>query len=57
MERLRKHVAEVEPDEDPDFENEENGLEDVLEEIFQIMELSASMIRNLKRTEVLEIKI
>ncbi|GBL94729.1 hypothetical protein AVEN_244717-1 [Araneus ventricosus] len=34
MERLRKLLAEVETDEDPDFGNEDNGPEDVLEEIF-----------------------
>ncbi|GBN18160.1 hypothetical protein AVEN_127197-1 [Araneus ventricosus] len=34
MERLRKLLAEVETDEDPDFDNEDNGPEDVLEEIF-----------------------
>ncbi|GBN88190.1 hypothetical protein AVEN_231800-1 [Araneus ventricosus] len=34
MERLRKPFAEVETDEDPDFENEDNGFEDVLEEVF-----------------------
>ncbi|GBM42927.1 hypothetical protein AVEN_239087-1 [Araneus ventricosus] len=33
MERLRKLLAEVETD-DPDFDNEDNGPEDVLEEIF-----------------------
>ncbi|GBL74904.1 hypothetical protein AVEN_243737-1 [Araneus ventricosus] len=32
-ERLRKHLAEVETNEDPDFANEDNGSEDVLEEI------------------------
>ncbi|GBL96403.1 hypothetical protein AVEN_146839-1, partial [Araneus ventricosus] len=32
MERLRKLLAEVETDEDPDFDNEDNGPEDVLEE-------------------------
>ncbi|GBN53956.1 hypothetical protein AVEN_13022-1, partial [Araneus ventricosus] len=37
MERLSKLLAEVETDEDPDFDNEDNGPEDVLEEIFQIM--------------------
>ncbi|GBO07190.1 hypothetical protein AVEN_274885-1 [Araneus ventricosus] len=31
MERLRKLLAEVETDEDPDFDNEDNGcLEDIL---------------------------
>ncbi|GBN48067.1 hypothetical protein AVEN_150133-1 [Araneus ventricosus] len=34
MERLRKMLAEVETDEDPDFDNEDNAPEDVLEEIF-----------------------
>ncbi|GBN46012.1 hypothetical protein AVEN_105163-1, partial [Araneus ventricosus] len=34
MERLRKLLAEVETDEDPDCDNEDNGPEDVLEEIF-----------------------
>ncbi|GBL83873.1 hypothetical protein AVEN_176797-1, partial [Araneus ventricosus] len=29
MERLRKLLAEVETDEDPDFEGEDNGSEDV----------------------------
>ncbi|GBL95871.1 hypothetical protein AVEN_227118-1 [Araneus ventricosus] len=31
---LRKLLAEVETDEDPDFDNEDNGHENVLEEIF-----------------------
>ncbi|GBL54263.1 hypothetical protein AVEN_114419-1 [Araneus ventricosus] len=34
MDRLRKLLAEVETDEDPDFHNEDNGPEDVLEVIF-----------------------
>ncbi|GBM51099.1 hypothetical protein AVEN_216870-1 [Araneus ventricosus] len=34
MERLRKLLAEVETDEDPNFDNEDNGPEDVLKEIF-----------------------
>ncbi|GBO24073.1 hypothetical protein AVEN_194022-1, partial [Araneus ventricosus] len=34
MERLRKLLAEVETDENPDFDNEVNGPGDVLEEIF-----------------------
>ncbi|GBO27453.1 hypothetical protein AVEN_17625-1, partial [Araneus ventricosus] len=34
MERLRKLLAEVETYEDPDFDNEDNGPDDVLEEIF-----------------------
>ncbi|GBM95434.1 hypothetical protein AVEN_69527-1 [Araneus ventricosus] len=34
MELLRKLLAEVETDEDPDFDNEDNGPEDVLEENF-----------------------
>ncbi|GBM06640.1 hypothetical protein AVEN_190863-1 [Araneus ventricosus] len=34
VERLRKLLAEVETDEDPDFDNEDNGPEDVLEENF-----------------------
>ncbi|GBM91231.1 hypothetical protein AVEN_274048-1 [Araneus ventricosus] len=34
MERLRKLLAEVETDEDPDFDNEGNGPEDGLEENF-----------------------
>ncbi|GBO31083.1 hypothetical protein AVEN_144524-1 [Araneus ventricosus] len=34
MARLRKLLAEVETDEDPVFENEVNGREDVLEENF-----------------------
>ncbi|GBN56193.1 hypothetical protein AVEN_231676-1 [Araneus ventricosus] len=34
MEHLRKLLAEVETDEDPDFDNEDNGPEGVLEEIF-----------------------
>ncbi|GBN03634.1 hypothetical protein AVEN_198019-1 [Araneus ventricosus] len=33
-ERLRKLLAEIETDEDPDFDNEGNGHEDVLEDIF-----------------------
>ncbi|GBM11630.1 hypothetical protein AVEN_16946-1 [Araneus ventricosus] len=34
MERLRKFLAEVETDEDPDFDNADNGPEHVFEEIF-----------------------
>ncbi|GBO17210.1 hypothetical protein AVEN_23-1 [Araneus ventricosus] len=34
MERLRKFLAEIETDEDPDFDNEHNIPEDILEEIF-----------------------
>ncbi|GBM54125.1 hypothetical protein AVEN_119854-1 [Araneus ventricosus] len=34
MEHLRKLLAEVETDEDPDFDSEDNGPEDVLEEFF-----------------------
>ncbi|GBM76653.1 hypothetical protein AVEN_234871-1 [Araneus ventricosus] len=34
LERLRKLLAEVETDEDPNFDNEDNGPENVLEEIF-----------------------
>ncbi|GBN04652.1 hypothetical protein AVEN_191585-1 [Araneus ventricosus] len=34
MECFRKLLAEVETDEDPDFDNEENGPEDVSEENF-----------------------
>ncbi|GBL89887.1 hypothetical protein AVEN_241292-1 [Araneus ventricosus] len=34
MERFRKLLAEVETDEDPDFENGDNEPEDVLAEIF-----------------------
>ncbi|GBN19659.1 hypothetical protein AVEN_48051-1 [Araneus ventricosus] len=34
MERLRKQLAEVETDEDPDLDNADNGTEDVLEVIF-----------------------
>ncbi|GBN14848.1 hypothetical protein AVEN_165665-1 [Araneus ventricosus] len=34
MERLRKLFAEVETYENPDFDNEDNGREDVLEENF-----------------------
>ncbi|GBN55748.1 hypothetical protein AVEN_26655-1 [Araneus ventricosus] len=34
MKRLRKLLAEVDTDEDPDFDNEGNGPEDVLEETF-----------------------
>ncbi|GBO38598.1 hypothetical protein AVEN_24253-1 [Araneus ventricosus] len=45
MERLHKLVAEVETDEDPDFDSEDNGPEHVSEEIFQFMKVSASMIR------------
>ncbi|GBN84777.1 hypothetical protein AVEN_26962-1 [Araneus ventricosus] len=57
MERLRKFLAEVETDEGPDFGNEDNGPEDVLEEIFQIMKVSTKMIKNTKRTEILEMKM
>ncbi|GBM52202.1 hypothetical protein AVEN_170988-1 [Araneus ventricosus] len=42
MKLLRKPLAKVETDEDPDFDN---GPEDVSEEIFQIMEVSGNMIR------------
>ncbi|GBM61629.1 hypothetical protein AVEN_122247-1 [Araneus ventricosus] len=34
MERLRKLLAEVETDEDPNFDNKNNGPGDVLEENF-----------------------
>ncbi|GBM15458.1 hypothetical protein AVEN_142119-1 [Araneus ventricosus] len=34
MDALRKLLAEVETDEDPDFDIEDNGPEDVLEQIF-----------------------
>ncbi|GBM93340.1 hypothetical protein AVEN_213001-1 [Araneus ventricosus] len=34
MERLHKLLAEVETDEDPNFDNEDNGPEDILEETF-----------------------
>ncbi|GBN70701.1 hypothetical protein AVEN_88853-1 [Araneus ventricosus] len=34
MQRFRKLLGEVETDEDPDFVNEDNAPEDVLEEIF-----------------------
>ncbi|GBN35815.1 hypothetical protein AVEN_66286-1 [Araneus ventricosus] len=34
VERLRKLLAEVETHGDPDFGNEDNGPEDVLEDIF-----------------------
>ncbi|GBM93654.1 hypothetical protein AVEN_210278-1 [Araneus ventricosus] len=34
MERLRKLLAEIETDEDSDFDNEDNGHEDILEENF-----------------------
>ncbi|GBN28478.1 hypothetical protein AVEN_90999-1 [Araneus ventricosus] len=34
MERLRKLLVEVETDADLDFDNEDNGPENVLEEIF-----------------------
>ncbi|GBO21661.1 hypothetical protein AVEN_139581-1 [Araneus ventricosus] len=37
-ERFRKLLAEVETDEDPDFDNEDNGPEDVLEEFFSAHE-------------------
>ncbi|GBO39253.1 hypothetical protein AVEN_172381-1 [Araneus ventricosus] len=57
MVRLLKLLAKVETDEDPDFDNEDNGSEDVLEEIFLIMKVSANMIRNRKRTEILEMKM
>ncbi|GBN92788.1 hypothetical protein AVEN_15053-1 [Araneus ventricosus] len=49
LERLRKLLAEVETDED--FDSEDNGPGDVLEEIFQIMKISTNMIWNRKRTE------
>ncbi|GBL82110.1 hypothetical protein AVEN_21066-1, partial [Araneus ventricosus] len=56
MERLRKFLAEVETDEDPDFDNEDNGPEDALEEIFQIMKVSTNMIKNMTRAKILEMK-
>ncbi|GBO36110.1 hypothetical protein AVEN_73295-1 [Araneus ventricosus] len=34
MERLRKFLAEIETDEDPDFDHEDYGPEDVLEDVF-----------------------
>ncbi|GBN43786.1 hypothetical protein AVEN_87723-1 [Araneus ventricosus] len=34
MQRLRKLLDEVESDEDSDFDNEDNGSEDILEENF-----------------------
>ncbi|GBO25096.1 hypothetical protein AVEN_108916-1 [Araneus ventricosus] len=34
MQRLRKLLDEVESDEDSDFDNEDNGPEDILEENF-----------------------
>ncbi|GBL77757.1 hypothetical protein AVEN_152970-1 [Araneus ventricosus] len=34
IERLRKLPVEVETDEDPDFDNEDNGPEDALKKIF-----------------------
>ncbi|GBM49549.1 hypothetical protein AVEN_15710-1 [Araneus ventricosus] len=34
MERLRKIIAEIETAEDSDFDNEDNGPEDILEENF-----------------------
>ncbi|GBN18995.1 hypothetical protein AVEN_43947-1 [Araneus ventricosus] len=49
LERLRKLLAEVETDED--FDSEDNGPGDVLEEIFQIMKIFTNMIWNRKRTE------
>ncbi|GBM07039.1 hypothetical protein AVEN_63480-1 [Araneus ventricosus] len=52
MESLRKLLAEAGTDEDPDFHNEDNRPEDVLEEIFSDHE----MIRNRKRTEILKIE-
>ncbi|GBM81386.1 hypothetical protein AVEN_107118-1 [Araneus ventricosus] len=55
MEHLRKLLAEVETDEDSGFDNEDNGPEDDLERIFQIMKVSAKMIRNDKRTEILKV--
>ncbi|GBL82119.1 hypothetical protein AVEN_162538-1, partial [Araneus ventricosus] len=57
MERLRKFLAEVETDEDPDFDNEDNGPEDALEEIFQIMKVSTNMIKNMTRAKILEMKM
>ncbi|GBN37108.1 hypothetical protein AVEN_84896-1 [Araneus ventricosus] len=56
MQRLHKLLAEVETDKDSDFGNEDNGPGDILEEKFYIMEVSANMIRNRKRTEILEMK-
>ncbi|GBM19513.1 hypothetical protein AVEN_200855-1, partial [Araneus ventricosus] len=54
--RFRKLLAEVETDEDPDFDSDDNVPEDVLEEIFQIMKISANMLRNRKMKELLEMK-
>ncbi|GBN62563.1 hypothetical protein AVEN_193508-1 [Araneus ventricosus] len=56
MERLHKPLAEVETYEDSDFDNEDNAHEDILEKNFEIMKVSADMIWNRKRTEILEMK-
>ncbi|GBN03221.1 hypothetical protein AVEN_36795-1 [Araneus ventricosus] len=39
MERLRKLLAEVETHKDPDFDNEDSGPEDVIEENFSDHEI------------------
>ncbi|GBM98295.1 hypothetical protein AVEN_42740-1 [Araneus ventricosus] len=48
MERLRKLLAEVETNEDPDFDYENNGREYVLEDIFSDHE---SFIDHVKKSE------
>ncbi|GBO28231.1 hypothetical protein AVEN_152671-1 [Araneus ventricosus] len=45
MERFRKLLAEVETDEDPDFYDEENGPEDVLEDIFSDHECFCKQVK------------
>ncbi|GBL85744.1 hypothetical protein AVEN_193189-1 [Araneus ventricosus] len=40
---IRKLLTEVETGEDPDFDNEDNGPEDVLEDIFQILKVSVNI--------------
>ncbi|GBN96540.1 hypothetical protein AVEN_48285-1 [Araneus ventricosus] len=54
MERLRKLLAEVGSDEDPHFKK---GPQDVLQEVFQIINVSANMMRNRNRMEILEMKM
>ncbi|GBM89643.1 hypothetical protein AVEN_109634-1 [Araneus ventricosus] len=55
MECLRKLLAEVEIDEDSDFDNEDNGHGDVLEENFSDHECFSE--HDTEESEILEMKI
>ncbi|GBN52543.1 hypothetical protein AVEN_185533-1 [Araneus ventricosus] len=57
MSRLCKLLAEVETDEYPDFDNEDNGPEDVLEEIFSDHESFSEHDTESEEDEILEMKI